>query len=497
MRDLASGWDTVNSVIDSRDVLGALLVAAVTAVSGLAWRGWRQLRRVTWTVPYDETINQGADLWEITSHGQSIEHGSLVLIEVRSTGSQDIEEGHFAVPLSFLFAGRRVVDYKVRDSPGLHDIIKRHRDAAPPVSDDSKIELPPLPLNRGTGFKLLVLLTGDSGAIEAGGVVRGGRIARHDRLARRYRLAVVAVAVLALVAGTTAGVRLANRALSPTAQCATGTLTVEGSSAFAPIADQVRNSFQQSCPEADITIVADGSENGVAALEQHPSATAVAMSDGLPAPGTDTDGLVRRPVGVVIFAVVANTALRATDPDLFGKEGISADDLRAAFAASGKRGVGGLVAVGRARSSGTRATFAGAFFGGADPESAAARPCPVADGRAGSQGFCTEDTTMDLLSYVNSTPNAVGYAEADALPYFPDVQLVAVDGQLPTTQAVRAGDYPFVATEYLYTDGAPVGLTDDFLQFLTSDAVTATLRGHAYLACSDLAGSALDGACAG
>ncbi len=47
------------------------------------------------------------------------------------------------------------------------------------------------------------------------------------------------------------------------------------------------------------------------------------------------------------------------------------------------------------------------------------------------------------------------------------------------------------------TEGAPVGLADDFPQFLTSDPVTATLRGHDRIACPDLGGSRPDGACAG
>jgi hypothetical protein len=54
-----------------------------------------------------------------------------------------------------------------------------------------------------------------------------------------------------------------------------------------------------------------------------------------------------------------------------------------------------------------------------------------------------------------------------------------------------------VATEYLYTAGPPAGLTADYLQLLTSDAETAALRGHGFLACADLAGTRYDGACAG
>jgi hypothetical protein len=60
---------------------------------------------------------------------------------------------------------------------------------------------------------------------------------------------------------------------------------------------------------------------------------------------------------------------------------------------------------------------------------------------------------------------------------------------------VKSADYPFIATEYLYTAGQPAGLAADYLQFLTSPAETAALRGHGFIACGDLAGTKRDGAC--
>ncbi|MEY9877334.1 ABC-type phosphate transport system substrate-binding protein [Streptacidiphilus sp. MAP12-33] len=196
---------------------------------------------------------------------------------------------------------------------------------------------------------------------------------------------------------------------------------------------------------------------------------------------------------MVSFAVVANTGLRANLPDLFTSGGISADELRALFSGHAGALAPGLIAVGRTHSSGTRSAFASAFFGGSDPEPQSAPVC----GAGTRSGFCASDNTMDLLSFVNSHPNAIGYAEADALTYFPDVQVVAVDGQTPGTQAVTSGAYPFVATEYLYTADHPAGLVADFLDFLTSPAEIATLRGHGFTACADLRGTKLDGACAG
>jgi ABC-type phosphate transport system substrate-binding protein len=104
---------------------------------------------------------------------------------------------------------------------------------------------------------------------------------------------------------------------------------------------------------------------------------------------------------------------------------------------------------------------------------------------------------MDVLNYVNATPNAIGYAEADALPYFPNVATVPIGDSEPTRKDALDGTYPFVATEYLYTAGDPQGLTRDFITYLTDGATSSELRGHGYIGCSDLSGTKLGGACAG
>ncbi|SEM44558.1 PstS family phosphate ABC transporter substrate-binding protein [Streptacidiphilus jiangxiensis] len=592
MLQLASALDTVNAFIDGRGVLGALVVAGVTTGAGLLWRGRRPVREISWSVEYDQPLNQGQDapgsaasapapqpkpeespyFWDIQFRGEPVLDGSLVLLRVRSTGSSSIDPSDFVYGLSFEFPDREVLGFKVRDNRSVHKAVEAERLAAqpvvpppqlgpdpatgpstastspttptltlaPPLAPDptlgpdptlaldptsavpdpatatipgrpavsgaqgrrvkaplpSKFVLPTFQFNRGTEFRLLVLLQGDARtkSVQADGELVDGRIVRHDARRPPLRLIAVGASLAVLIAVLTLGVRIGNDALTPTASCAEGRLTLQGSSAFAPVANQVRNSYRQLCGNGvTIDISADGSDRGLGDLERSHSSGTIAMSDGLPASATGTEGLTRRPVGVVSFAVVANTGLRATLPDLFTPGGISADELRALFSGSTGSLAPGLVAVGRTHSSGTRTAFAGAFFGGTDPEPQAAPACSAST----RTGFCASDNTMDLLSFVNSHPNAIGYAEADALPYFPDVQVVAVDGQTPSTASVVSGAYPFVATEYLYSADRPAGLVADFLDFLTSPAETAAVRGHGFIACTDLRSTKLDGACAG
>jgi ABC-type phosphate transport system substrate-binding protein len=102
---------------------------------------------------------------------------------------------------------------------------------------------------------------------------------------------------------------------------------------------------------------------------------------------------------------------------------------------------------------------------------------------------------MDLLTYVNRVPNAIGYAEADALPYFPNVMTVPINGTLPTRAATLRGAYHFVATEYLYTAERPHGLTSAYLDYLSSDAMAVRLRDRDYIGCTELSGTSLSGQC--
>jgi ABC-type phosphate transport system substrate-binding protein len=132
---------------------------------------------------------------------------------------------------------------------------------------------------------------------------------------------------------------------------------------------------------------------------------------------------------------------------------------------------------------------------GNDAAEQKAGPCPAAH----KNGVCLEGTTMDLLSYVSRKWYSIGYAEPDALIYFPNVGAIPINsggiGYAPTRTNALRGHYPFLATEYLYTNRAPTGLAAHFINFLKSDAVTDQLSGTLFIACSDLAGSKLSGAC--
>jgi ABC-type phosphate transport system substrate-binding protein len=152
-----------------------------------------------------------------------------------------------------------------------------------------------------------------------------------------------------------------------------------------------------------------------------------------------------------------------------------------------------IVPVGRSGVSGTRQAFVHYVLGGSDKAESGAGLCPAAD----KNSVCVEDTTMDLLAYVSRKWYSIGYAEADALLFFPNVRVIPISGVAPTRANVLSGRYRFVATEHLYTRGAPKPLAAAFIKFLTSNTVTADLRRHMFIGCSGLSRSKLKVRCPG
>jgi phosphate transport system substrate-binding protein len=517
---------TVNTWINTPQVLTTLLIAAISGLAGWVLQAYSRRRRFGWNVLYDEQINQGdpsarhghgprdrpereaespalsQNMWEIVYQESDpatppykVTNGSLVVIEMRNTGRQPIREADFGEDRDFTlrFPGRNVVHYKVRDNPRYHERVHRNGAGLRPGKGDV-FTLPALLMNRGQGFKLLVLLESrdehlptshEKPVIE--GSIEGGKFVEYGRHPRRTRNVLITAVALAAVAGIIVGVALANRALAPAPVCASGKLIIEGSTAFAPVANEVVTEYEQHCPGAQITVRGVGSVQGLADLEQNTGNTPViAMYDGLPGQGPDPQ-YVSEAVGVIIFAVVGNRSLPA---NLFqaGTDG-GLTDSQIAQAYQDPSG-SGLVPVGRSSVSGTREAFVKNVLNGDDSPEQNAGPCPSA-GRV-----CLEDTTMELLTYINETPNAIGYAEADALPFFPDVGEIPVNGYEPTRTNALNGDYTFLATEHLYTNGIPTGLAADLINFLTSSPVIAQLRDTSFIACADLSGSKLSGACA-
>jgi len=505
---------TLNSWVNTNEVLTLLVVAAISGVAGWLFRVTRRGRRFGWSVLYDEPINQGdpsakpsalsPDMWEIvysesdkSKPPHPVTNGSLVVLELRNIGWQPIRETDFDQQKDFTlrFPGRKVVHFKVRDNARYHALVHRDGAPAPKPGEGDSFTLPALQMNHNDGFKVLVLLESPSPGqpaaadkVQVDGSIQGGEITEYTRHPGRVRRVLIAAVALSAVAGVVIGVTLANRALAPAPVCASGQVEIEGSTAFAPVFNQVATEYEQHCPGAQITVRGTGSVQGLTDLEQNQGTTPlIAMYDGLPEQPPDPR-FVQRPVGVIIFAVVGNRSLPANLFAVGSGGGLTDAQITRAYADPHAGGLD-FVPVGRSSVSGTRAAFVRDVLNGNDAAEQGGGRCPSA------RGVCLEPTTMDLLTYVDQTPGAIGYAEADALPFFPDVGAIPVNGYEPTRANALDGHYTFLATEHLYTNGIPSGLVADLISFLASQPVTDQLRDTSYIACADLGGSKLDGAC--
>jgi ABC-type phosphate transport system substrate-binding protein len=186
------------------------------------------------------------------------------------------------------------------------------------------------------------------------------------------------------------------------------------------------------------------------------------------------------PVGVLlIFAVVAHNGVY---PD----GNISIFELHQLYFAGGEAG---KVAVGRKSGSGSRKALL-TLYGQGEPGPTVPGNCPQHPAAAADPSLaCTEDNTPDLLAYVDTVPNAVGYAWASPMPDrhpagYPGITQLTLNGVAATRANVLLGNYAFVAPEHLYLPPSPSKLATAFAQFLAAYAKAQAKSTNNFIACS-------------
>jgi ABC-type phosphate transport system substrate-binding protein len=273
-------------------------------------------------------------------------------------------------------------------------------------------------------------------------------------------------------------------AAAPAIACASGSIELIGSSTFGPVVQAAATIYKRQCHAAGINVVygnvggkgidsAYGAATVNAAVRSKPAqaGSMIAMYNGATsiAPFLTPD-----PLGVLIFSVVAHTGL-------YPGSDISGTELKRLFLRGGEPG---KVAVGRQAGTGTRITLLGFLHSQAPGPQVSANSCPPpARGAA-----CTEFSNMGLLSFVNETRNAIGYAEVDresnAHPAgYPDASVLSVNGIAPTPANVRNGSYNFATVATLYMPPHPSALARSFYQYLLQ--YIAAHQSDGLITCSD------------
>jgi phosphate transport system substrate-binding protein len=533
--------------------------AAVQAVGGalitvlLGWVGtlFANRKRIAWRAYLDAPINLvPAQVRSMNTRlkfrvyvdhpghagtSSEVEVPWLAILRVRNSGFVPIRGADFNTPLTFTFPGRQVRGAEVIEHSGdsAARILPQHHLVAP-ASVPARAPGPagrlrtwlagagglpsrgpgtdgPLPteevqigedilLNRRDRFTLMIVLSGTptdmrKKILQTGSLVGGKIVPEPPRRGPSTRSLLFGGLATLPLAGLLAGL-LVSLGTPAGSQCASGSLELQGSTAFAPAAESIATQYMDSCHGAHITVSGIGSVSGLNELagegahNPKQAASQVAMSDG-PAPaGEAYKPLYGTPVGVIIFTVVVNRDTRIA--------GLTTGQIGAIFAGTitNWRQLGGpalpIRIVSRYPDSGTRRAFDQYVLHGATEPQPSSFDCTDKNEIPDSPVIlCQEPTTQALLQSVANVPGAIGYGESsDADSYTGQgVQQVELNGLQATFGNVGTGSgkYPFWTVEYLYSYGAPASgsLAGKFLTYMGSYTAKDLLRLDGYTPCVD------------
>lgn len=190
---------------------------------------------------------------------------------------------------------------------------------------------------------------------------------------RSARIITVALTVCVV---TLASIILVRNAPPPPIECAPGSLTVTGSTAFGPVLDAVEEQLEKKCDDVRIEVKARGSAEGLRRLageaKSRPDDAVVAFSDGVK-PSAYTE-LSETPIGVSLFHLVVNDHVRVRN--------LSLDTIRRIYRGeiTNWNEAGGpdltIKLISRDADSGTREVFGRRVLGAANPLSPPATAPP-------------------------------------------------------------------------------------------------------------------------
>ncbi|MFJ4919540.1 PstS family phosphate ABC transporter substrate-binding protein [Streptomyces sp. NPDC088725] len=442
---------------------------------------------------------------------------SFVLLRVENNGVTDIDTSDYARPdhdrvgITAEFPGRTVAGIVVTEVSA--DFLMDSFGADSGLGyTDGVISLPRVPMNRGAHYKVLAALEaaevtggGRQEGFEAprihGGIKGGvgsGAIQETRSRTGTGRATVAMVLFLTAVIISQLVVSLNKDDSAAPLDCARGTVTLLGSTAFEPVLRDAYRAYQKTCPDAHFVLRSDTSAVGVNELDKQGAKKGVgrtpviAFSDGPKANGHPR--AVPRPVALLLFTVVANKNAGVSDLTQAQIRQLYAGKITDWSQVGGKPGKVRLVS--RDSGSGSRRAFEQRVLGGAQDPGENSDDCRTLTNPDMPQVVrCRRDSTDDLLDQVASTPGAIGFSELGSATRRTDVDLVGISGQKATLAAADAGAYPFWATEYAYTYGDPVpdSLVAGFLRYVTDEVGRDIVRHHGDRPCQDLSNAVLCG----
>ncbi|WP_446899441.1 phosphate ABC transporter substrate-binding protein PstS family protein [Clostridium sp. LBM24168] len=251
-----------------------------------------------------------------------------------------------------------------------------------------------------------------------------------------------------------------------------GSITLAGSTALQPLAEQLGKTFSEKNPDATINVQGGGSGTG---LKLALDGTANIGNSDVTAESKlspdDAKQLVDHKVCAIGFAVVTNSGVKV--------DSLTKDQIQKIFTGeiTNWKQVGGdnlpINVINRTKSSGTRATFKDTVMGGKDEK----------------EGLgTTQDSNGNVENAIKTTKGAISYL---ALSYLTDavkenVKALKIEGVEATNENIEGGKYPFWSYEHMYTKGEAKDLTKAFIDYVLDDANKETITKLGYIPMSDI-----------
>ncbi|MEV1080512.1 substrate-binding domain-containing protein [Streptomyces sp. NPDC050211] len=502
------------------------VVAVATSVMGIGaaiamvWyeRHIPQRKRIGYRVqmdnPIGDDVQSGRPNVRLGSFdAPNMANGTLVLLRIENDGSKSIGLDDYTSRelngLTVEFTDRTIHGVSVTQPQGTDHLMSHFTPHSGFGYDENgnKLRLPRVPLNRGEYFKLLVLLSGGDVGREiklVGGIrdgeVRPNRGALPDDKPPMFgqEARVITIALIASVL-TLSTIIIARDDNPPPLGCEKGKLTVTGSTAFAPVVEELAKVYERDCEGSEIAVEARGSSAGVGELadlkgkSKKSQASVIAFSDGRSSRAGTT--LEADPMALSVFTLVSNKGLGLP-------EGLTLTQVRRLY--SGEFGHWDeldpslphrrVVLVSRNADSGTRQIFQDRVLDGRwEGVPSTSLDCDLAVDKS-APVRCELNSTADVLKKVASTPGALGFSELNQANGEKGVKLVALNGDLADVEAIEndGSPYPYRGVEYAYTYGAPPAgsLAGSFLNYIRGNGQNV-IRSHGHVPCSTEAGDRL------
>ncbi|MEU1982400.1 substrate-binding domain-containing protein [Nocardia sp. NPDC019395] len=497
--------------------MGELLLTVVLPLAGIAipmgafvWEFvFVGRKRLGWRVQMDTPVTGEAEsghagalrqLRQTAAGGErNLQDLSVVLVRIENNGATTIDAADYVTGqngrggLHLHFPQRRVIGMAVTElsNPGLAVCFEPdsgfgHRELT--NQSVGVIDLPKVPLNRSDHYKILATLERTAGAGDypeptMQGVVTGGGIAKTRGRSGVSLLMLGLTGFLVTVIAAMAVVDIVES--DAPIGCATGRLTVVGSTAWKRVVEDAGDLYERTCPGSDLDYAFGGSEPGMSRVTDERGRDGTLLAIGDAPNGPDFPGLVQRPLALSLFSVVVHPSARVTD--------LSVEEIRDLFLGkvTNWQAVGGadlpVRVVNRYAGSGTRWNFETRLLEGGQPPEPSVT-CNELQ-RDGGPGRCQTGSTGEQLGEVAELPGAIGYGEyADAADRA-GVVGVTIGGVSASRDAAVDETYPFWGVEYAfsYGDFAADSIGASFVRFLLQEAGQDVIRHYGNQPCAELA----------